>query len=170
MSTRLLKIVGIGLLLFVVTAAMEAVPFKATRPQEQAVLQGRGMITDLAFSPDGKVLAVANAFEQGVRLWDVAAAKVAVVLPHRDAYRVQFSPNGKTVATAGKHIKLWDVASGRELATFKYLYAHWMLFSGDGKKLDAIGKKTVTILNVEKKRSSPTIRIGLASWYPRIRR
>jgi len=56
---------------------------------------------------------------------------------------VAFSPDGKTLASAGSDakVKLWDVASGKELTT---LLGHTeringVAFSADGKRLATAG-------------------------------
>lgn len=154
MPTRFPSRVSAVLLLLLVSSASAAEADKDALPREIAILERpryTAITCDLAFSPDSKLLAVADISDTGVRIWDVATAKVVRVLPHRRALHVLFSPDGKVVATIGKHIKLWEVANGKELVTFKSVSSRWALFSGDSKKLAAIAKDGITILSVEKK-------------------
>jgi WD40 repeat protein len=76
-----------------------------------------GRMTDLAFSPDGKWLAVAG--NGNPLLLDTATAKPVHVLGHtRPAAGVAFSPDGRRLATAGGIaccVRLWDTATGKEV-------------------------------------------------------
>ena len=82
----------------------------------------RCYVWSVAFSPDGKILAVAS--EQGtVRLWDVTTGGSRGSLTgHTDRIRaLAFSPDGKTLVTGSddRTVKLWDVATGQERLTLK---------------------------------------------------
>jgi WD40 repeat protein len=81
-----------------------------------------GMIRrHLAFSPDGKILAVGN-ITQGVELVDVTTGMQIKHLegPPGATTVVQFSPDGKMLAAGVKHqfksiLALWNLSDGRQL-------------------------------------------------------
>ncbi|MFE2284437.1 WD40 repeat domain-containing serine/threonine protein kinase [Streptomyces sp. NPDC059443] len=87
-----------------------------------ATLTGHGgSLNDLAFSPDGKLVAsVASEIGAKIWLWDVATGRLLKTLTgeSKDHFNaVMFSPDGKTVAGAGPGVQLWDLATGKPTAT-----------------------------------------------------
>ena len=131
-----------------------------------------GAVTSLAFSPNGKTLAVVDSWNK-VRLWNVASQTEIDVLEHLDTvYTLAFSPDGSTLALGlygstdsggwsaapkDKSIRLWDVASRTETASLQghgeIVYS--VAFSPDGSRL-ASGSKdnTVRLWNVTTQRET----------------
>jgi WD40 repeat protein len=70
--------------------------------------------TALAFSPDSKTLAWNSS--QAIRLLDLATGEERLPLGghRRSVAGVSFSPDGRTIATAGDRPRLWDAATGKE--------------------------------------------------------
>ena len=94
----------------------------ATRRQTaRATLRGDlTPVWSLAYSPDGKMLAVADGPLDApgtVTLWDLATRKVKATLDghQRGVGTVVFSPDGKRLASGGREgtIRIWDVATRR---------------------------------------------------------
>jgi WD40 repeat protein len=116
---------------------------------------GPGMVaSQLAFSPDGKLLATVKGSDGAVRLWDVAkGTEVHAMSGHRSGpLAVAFE--GQTVLTAGRSrgnwsttepslpksdssLRRWDAATGSERSVFPIPLRGWGLyttFSSDGKQ------------------------------------
>ncbi|GAB2809195.1 hypothetical protein GCM10027200_06260 [Lentzea nigeriaca] len=72
---------------------------------------------DLAFSPDGKLLAYGGTKFQEIKLVDPATGKTVRTINDSTASGVAFSPDGKTLAVPDddgtNSMQLWDVATGQ---------------------------------------------------------
>jgi len=102
-------------------------------------------VSDVAFSPDRRLLASAGA-DQTARIWSVADAEMRLILrEHEDMVRsVSFSPDGATLATGGDDamVRIWDVETGSLTAC---LEGHtgsvtMVRFSPDGRFLSSAGE------------------------------
>jgi WD40 repeat protein len=100
----------------------------------------RGVVTGVAYSPDGRTLVTAGA-DGTVRWWSSGTGQEVLTVPGNDTplSGVAYSPDGRLVAAGGADptIRLWDAATGREL---RVLLGHGaavtcVAFSPDGKRL-----------------------------------
>jgi WD40 repeat protein len=100
----------------------------------------RGVVTGVAYSPDGRRLVTAGA-DGSVRWWDTSTGQETLSVPGNGTplCSVACSPDGSLVAAAGADavVRLWDAATGREVHS---LCGHaaavtCVVFSPDGKRL-----------------------------------
>jgi WD40 repeat protein len=101
----------------------------------------RAAVYGLAFSPDGKSLALGT-LNPSVQLWDMAAGKLVLGIEEPDdrfVMAVAFSPDGKTIAAGSwDRIILSDAATGKEvgrLVAEKMESLNGLAFTPDGKTL-----------------------------------
>jgi RNA polymerase sigma factor (sigma-70 family) len=117
----------------------------AISPDVWRYVPEREPVYKLAFSPDGRALAVSGVDRAPLRLMDVAIWKE---LPQFEGLALDvkvaaFSPDGKALARQreGRSISLCDLASGKELRRFRGHQAEViaLAFSSDGKALASGG-------------------------------
>lgn len=113
----------------------------------------RGPMRALAFSPDGKLLAVATQTFPSigdVRFWDVSTGKAHSTLEAGGVDCIAFSPDGKKlVAGCGSrrdrskndpphHVRLWDVGAASSLQSFRHEFRLMCIaYSPDGTTVAA---------------------------------
>jgi WD40 repeat protein len=93
----------------------------------------RGGALDLAFSPDGRTLAIGS---DKPELWDVQRRRRLATLPTRQTGALAFSPDGRILATAlFSRVQLWDVRRRALMATIPDMSGGGVAFSPDGETL-----------------------------------
>jgi WD40 repeat protein len=100
--------------------------------------------TSIAFSPDGRLLAIMASQMNSLELREVATgAQLWRVRPHEETdHAVAFSPDGRLIATSGSggnsEIRIWDSERGERLhviAMSLRSYVHGVRFLADGRSL-----------------------------------
>ena len=122
--------------------------------QEQitTVLEGHTAdINFVKFSPDGRILATAS-WDGEVKLWSVSDWELLGTLHNNGVAAIDFTPDGKTLASAGsEEVTLWSVISGEKAATLQG-HTGWIrgvAFSSDGILLASGGEGgTVRVQNI----------------------
>jgi WD40 repeat protein len=110
-------------------------------------------VTALQFNATGKML-VSSSPDGTIKLWDGVSSKELRTISFPGVQTVVFSPDGKTLASAGlKDIKLWDVSTGKELDSWRgHNNVTSLAFSPNGQRLVS-GSNTDTSVYVWEIRS-----------------
>jgi len=113
----------------------EVILWSTRTSQPLATLRHENQVNDMAFSPDGKILATLTD-EGTLWLWDATTGAGRDTLKaHKDtAFKLAFSPDGTMLATAGKDgTFVWEVATGKLLASLPSGWAWTVTFSPGGR-------------------------------------
>ncbi len=114
---------------------------------------GKGVISDIAYSSDGKTVAVASSLGISIRQSDTLDELSYVETGGIYVYNVAFSPDGKSIAAGldDKTAKIWNISDGSLLKTFEGHtgYVRSVAFSPDGTMLaTGSGDKTANVWNI----------------------
>jgi WD40 repeat protein/tRNA A-37 threonylcarbamoyl transferase component Bud32 len=123
-----------------------------TGKEVRARLRQPEAVRALAWSPDGKTLAVASGGRFGpvrVQLWPIGGPGDPRTISPRekeklltDVRALAFSPDGKLLASAGRPVRLWDLTGAKPPVTLALenvaaSYAYGVAFAPEGKALAA---------------------------------
>ncbi len=125
--------------------------------QELSIQTGHAStVLDLAFSPDGNILASSGA-DNKIVLWDMISSKQMNILSGHNAAvnSISIHPNKNIIASASDDatVKIWEYPSGKLLTTYHFFETKVkaVTFSPDGKQL-ACGSEFVYLIDMETKK------------------
>jgi WD40 repeat protein len=135
-------------------------------------------VFQLAFSPDGKLLATTGISDGPAvnalapKIWDTATHKLVAAPPgHTDlVLDAAFSPDGNTLATCGvdDSIRFWDTTTWKEIppALGQKEYVNSVAFSPNGARLaSSCADGTMRLWNVATRRELASLKLDWAFWY-----
>jgi WD40 repeat protein/beta-lactamase regulating signal transducer with metallopeptidase domain len=138
-------------------------PAGAPRPAPPAYRAGRGAVTAVALSPDGRTLATGGR-DGIIRLWDVAAGTERTTLPGHPGgvTALRFASAGRLVsAGADERVRAWDLTSGRAVGTVIQATDDLRIaLSPDGRTVAIVGAKVSGVLLWDLKDGGPVRQLG----------
>lgn len=169
MSAQFRKLIPIFVIVLSLTSIAKPQSKDQTSERLIAKLDCPDRVKDVAFSPDGKLLAAGYGWNNqgGARIWNVADRKTVATLTvgkgdSANIERVAFSPNGKLFAAANwdGDVLLWAVG---EWASHQKIIAHrgspkFLIFSPTGAKLAFSSEEVALLYDL---RSGKAITLGV---------
>ncbi len=135
----------------VYAGATEVRTWRLDAQPEKRILQVQGnAMGDIAFSPDGQLLATVGTDNQ-VRLWDSLTRELLHTF-ELDGYclAVAFSPDGRLLAGGGfGKLRLWDTDTRRQLVSHRTEGgAADLAFTPDGQTIVSSGRRGMDVLDI----------------------
>jgi len=124
-------------------------------PEEPSAQLGKGYLGDIAYSPDGEILAATGGL--GIWLYDANNLNEIGLIGEEPYSKIAFSPDGKIFAVSDREygIQLWNVNEQKQIGILgrhtRYIYS--IVFSPDGKILASCSyDKTISLWDVQKQK------------------
>jgi len=110
-------------------------------------------VFSVAYSPDGKMIAVAGRIEEFVEIWDIPGRRRIITLQPTEGHLVAFSPRGDLLATdASEQIRVWRTSTWEIVAQLALPPGvQDVKFSPDGTRLATLsGAGRLTVWEVDR--------------------
>jgi WD40 repeat protein len=92
-----------------------------SRSEDKELKGHTGIVTSVAFSPDGKRILSGSWGDDTLRVWDAGkGSEIRTLTGHADATRsASYSPDGKRIVSGSEDttLKVWDADKGTEVLT-----------------------------------------------------
>jgi WD40 repeat protein len=164
--------ISVTVLIVVALCLWTGKAFAQLFPEKPTARLGKGAIEKIAYTPDGKLLAVAGSV--GIWLYDATDLTEVGLLESTWVNSLAISPDGKTIASwstlwdADFTVRLWHVETKQQIGLFKHPHiASSVAFSPDGTLLASGDFSGNTRLwNIESKQQVALLepRLGHNGW------
>ena len=132
-------------------------------PEGATARIGKGVITDIAYSPDGSQLAVASLI--GIWIYDARTGEeLDLLTKHSSIYSIVYSPDGKTLAAADTlNVFLWDAETRKYKTTLitatkgMFFTINSIAYSPDGTTLATAGGTEAYLWDAETGKHKATL-------------
>ncbi|NPV52946.1 MAG: WD40 repeat domain-containing protein [Firmicutes bacterium] len=140
--------------------------------KDKTLVGHSGAVEELAFSPDGKILA-SGSTDSTIILWDVATGNKIRTLSAKTRFssfapQSAFSPDGKILASVmGREaLILWDIATGNKNTLYESTATFDVAFSPDGKAIaNGSNDKGISLWDVQTGKKIKTLKGHLGALY-----
>jgi len=134
-------------------------------PDKPSVQIGNGMLDGLAYSPDGKILAILTTI--GIKLYDADNLNEIGMLQEDKSYRacISFSPDGKilVVGTGNGGFSLWNIKTRNRIGSIPDRQGYRVAFSPDSRILAITGEwdgnKSIYLWDIQKLEQIGTLKV-----------